>query len=90
MKMTVEYTALKRNYALYAKEFREYLSENGIKTQIHYPVPPYIAECYSYQGHKKEEFPKAAYIAEHEVSLPIYAGMPVDEVEYVIETVNRY
>lgn len=72
------------------KKFQEYLLENGVKSQVHYPIPPYVAECYAYQGHSWDEFPKASYIAQHEVSLPIYAGMPEDEVEYVIEIVNKY
>lgn len=72
------------------KKFQEYLLENGVKSQVHYPIPPYVTECYAYQGHSWDEFPKASYIAQHEVSLPIYAGMPEDEVEYVIEIVNKY
>lgn len=72
------------------KKFQEYLLENGVKSQVHYPIPPYKAKCYDYQGHSWDEFPKASYIAQHEVSLPIYAGMPEDEVEYVIEIVNKY
>lgn len=70
--------------------FQKYLLDNGIKSQVHYPIPPYVAECYEGWGYKWEDFPKAAYIAKHEVSLPIYSGMPMDEVEYVIEVVNRY
>lgn len=70
--------------------FQEFLLENGIKSQVHYPIPPYVAECYKDQAHSWEEFPRAAYIAQHEVSLPIYSGMPMDEVEYVIEIVNKY
>lgn len=72
------------------KKFQEYLLENGVKSQVHYPIPPYAAECYSYQGHSWDEFPRASYIARHEVSLPLYAGMPEEEVEYVIEIVNQY
>ena len=71
-------------------EFRDYLLRNGIKTQIHYPIPPYLAECYPLQNYRKEDFPKASYIADHEVSLPIYSGMPMQEVNHVIKTINSY
>ena len=70
--------------------FRKYLSDNGISTQVHYPIPPYIAECYAYQGHTPDEYPKALYIAEHEVSLPLYSGMPEEDVSEVIRAVNSY
>lgn len=71
-------------------DFQEYLLKNGVKTQVHYPIPPYVAECYRNQGYVYDDFPRAAYIAKHEVSLPIYAGMPDEEVEYVISVVNSY
>lgn len=70
--------------------FQAYLSQNGIKTQVHYPIPPYVAECYSGWGYKWEDFPNAAYFARHEVSLPIYCGLPDEEVQYVIDVINRY
>lgn len=72
------------------KKFQGYLLENGVKSQVHYPIPPYVAECYAYQGYSWDEFPKASYIAQHEVSLPLYAGMPENEAEYIIEIVNKY
>lgn len=72
------------------KKFQDYMSDNGIKTQVHYPIPPYAAECYSNQGHFWNEFPNAAFIALHEVSLPIYSGMTINDVEIVIKAVNEY
>ncbi len=70
--------------------FQKYLLENGIKTQVHYPIPSYVAECYSEWGYQWEDFPNAARFARCEVSLPIYAGMPDEEVQYVIDVINRW
>lgn len=70
--------------------FQKYLLEHGVKTQVHYPIPPYMAECYKAWNYEWEDFPKASYIAQHEVSIPIYAGMPDEEVQWVIEAVNGY
>lgn len=72
------------------EKFQKYMLENGIQTQVHYPIPPYRAECYPEHQFQDKAYPKAAYIAAHEVSLPIYAGMPEEEVDYVIRTVNNY
>lgn len=72
------------------EDFQQYLLEQEIGTQVHYPIPPCIAECYAEQRYQGSDCPAALWIAEHEVSLPIYAGMPEDEVEYVIDTVNKY
>lgn len=72
------------------KDFQNYLLRHGVKTQIHYPFPPYVAECYKEQGYKWEDYPNASYIARHEVSLPIYSGMDMNDVYKVIEVVNKY
>lgn len=70
--------------------FQKYLLENNIKTAIHYPIPPYVATCFSDYGYKWDDFPQAAYYAQHEVSLPLYAGMENAEVDYVISVINGY
>lgn len=69
---------------------REYLEANGIRTQVHYPIPPYAAECYAEWGYALEDFPNAARYAEQEISLPIYAGMPDEEVDCVVKTLNCF
>lgn len=69
---------------------QKYLVDNHIKTQVHYPIPPYVAECYREWGYKWSDFPNAERFAKQEVSLPIYAGLPDEEVQYVIGVINRW
>lgn len=69
---------------------QRFLADKGVKTQVHYPIPPYAAECYAYLGHEWNEYPAAAKLAMTELSLPIYAGMPEDEIDYVIECMNAF
>jgi len=71
-------------------KFQEFLEKNGIKTQVHYPIPPYCAGCYKEQGYEWMDYPNAAFIARHEVSLPIYSGMKEEDVDEVIKVVNAY
>ncbi len=74
------------------KQFQKHMEEQGVKTQIHYPIPPFAAECYKGTNAEGQDsdYPNAAYIASHEVSLPIYSGMPEEDVAKVIEAVNKY
>lgn len=72
------------------KKFQDYMLSQGVKTQVHYPIPPYVAECYRNQGHTWSEYPNASFIAQHEVSLPIYSGMKMEDVDAVIKAVNLY
>lgn len=68
----------------------DFLEENGIHAQIHYPMPCHLAGCYSNLGYKVGEIPTSESFAKQELSLPIYVGMPEVEVDYVIETINRF
>lgn len=71
-------------------ELAAYLAENGVQTQIHYPIPPHLSPCYKPFGYQPGSFPLTEQYAAEELSLPIYAGMPKGEVEYVIATINAF
>lgn len=80
-------------YVIRTKErdkFQKYLADNGIKTVIHYPIPPHLAECYGYLGYKKGDFPIAEQYAEEVLSLPIFNGIADKEIRYLIRVVNAY
>jgi dTDP-4-amino-4,6-dideoxygalactose transaminase len=70
--------------------FQEYLAGRGIKTQIHYPIPPHLQKCYQYLGFRAGDFPITEYYSDHILSLPLYNGMTDEETDYVIEAVNNY
>lgn len=68
----------------------KFLEERGIKTQIHYPVPPHLAKCYSHLGYGKGDFPITEQYAQECLSLPLYNGMDDEQVAYVIDAINAY
>ena len=69
---------------------QKYLSENGISTLIHYPVPPHMQEAYSSLNHKKGDFPIAEEIAATCLSLPMWPGMTRAMVDQVASTINKF
>lgn len=69
---------------------QHYLQENDIQTQIHYPIPPHLAECYRYMGYEKGAFPITERYANEVLSLPMYTGMTFEEQDYVIEKLNAF
>lgn len=74
----------------YRDELQKYLSDNGISTVIHYPIPPHLAEAYAYLGYKKGDFPIAEKTAHEILSLPLYIGMTSEEQDYVISKLNSF
>ena len=66
------------------------LSENGIGTNKHYPIPMHLQKCYEDLGFQEGDFPIAEEISRTELSLPMYYGMTDEEIQYVIDTINRF
>ena len=71
-------------------KFQEYLNDNGIVTQIHYPIPPHLSEAYNYLGKMEGDYPITEYYAKHIISLPMFEGMLVEEIDHIIEIVNLW
>lgn len=67
-----------------------YLKDKGIGTIIHYPIPPHLSEAYRYLGHKRGDFPIAERYADEVLSIPMFNGMHEDEIDYVIDCINRF
>lgn len=65
-----------------------WLSDKGIGTVIHYPIPPSKQECY--EGTWADDYPISEYIASHELSLPISPSMTMDEARTVIDAINLF
>lgn len=68
----------------------EYLNENGIGTNKHYPIPIHLQKCYKDLGFQQGDYPIAEEISATELSLPMYYGMTNDEVNYIINKINAF
>ena len=72
----------------YRDALQQYLTEQGIQTQIHYPIPPHKQACY--KSWNDRCYPITEAIHDSELSLPISPVMTDDEVQRVIDTINRW
>lgn len=71
-------------------ELERYLNDNGIGTVKHYPIPMHEQECYKDLGIKHGELPIAEEISRTVLSIPMYYGMTDEEVNYVIDMINKF
>jgi len=69
-------------------EFQQYLKDNDIQTLIHYPIPPHKQECYKELN--KLSLPVTEEIHKTIISIPISPVMTDNEVQKVVEVVNKY
>lgn len=69
-------------------DLQRYLTANGVQTVIHYPIPPHKQEAYPEFNHLS--FPVTERIHEEVLSLPLSPILSAEEVDKVIDIVNRY
>ena len=69
-------------------ELQAYLTENGIQTLIHYPIPPHRQECY--KAWNRQSYPITEQIHRQELSLPISPVMTLNEAETVASLINDF
>ena len=69
---------------------RRFLSERGIGTGVHYPVPIHLQEASAFLGYRQGDFPVTERLANEVVSLPMYAELTDAQVETVAAAVREF
>ncbi|MDP6809006.1 MAG: DegT/DnrJ/EryC1/StrS family aminotransferase [Desulfobacterales bacterium] len=71
-------------------ELRSFLGENNISTEIYYPLPLHMQDCYLSFGHKKGDLPESEKAADETIALPIFPELTTDQLEYVVATITHF
>ena len=71
-------------------ELQAFLKEKGVGTEVYYPVPMHLQECFAYLGHKQGAFPESEKAALETVALPIYPELTDAQAEYVVECIKEF
>ena len=69
---------------------RTYLSERGIGTGVHYPVPIHLQEASAFLGYRHGDFPVTERLAAEVVSLPMFAELTDTQVDTVAAAVTAF
>ena len=66
------------------------LTDAGIGSLIHYPIPPHLQQAYAQSGWERGSFPVAEHMADHVLSLPIGPNLEIQQAEAMWAVVNQF
>lgn len=71
-------------------ELKAFLNNHEIGTEIYYPIPLHLQECFKYLNYKENDFPISERAAKSTLALPIYPELSNDQIEYVVDIINKF
>ena len=71
-------------------ELQAHLQKKGIGTEVYYPVPLHLQECFAYLGCKSGDFPESEAAAKQTLALPVHPELSEAQARYVVDSLREF
>jgi len=69
---------------------QRFLKEQGIGTEVYYPLPLHLQSCFQHLGYKPGDLPQSERATQEVLSLPIFPELERDELDIVVNTIKDF
>jgi dTDP-4-amino-4,6-dideoxygalactose transaminase len=69
---------------------RAFIRERGVETEVYYPLPLHLQECFSRLGYQPGDFPQAEAAARESLALPVYPELTEAQQHYVVAQIGEF
>jgi dTDP-4-amino-4,6-dideoxygalactose transaminase len=69
---------------------RQHLTSAGVGTEIYYPVPMHLQECFACLGYKTGDMPASEAAAGEVLSIPIYPELKQEQMQHVAHIIKDF
>jgi dTDP-4-amino-4,6-dideoxygalactose transaminase len=71
-------------------ELQVFLRNKGVGSEVYYPVPMHLQDCFAYLGIKAGAFPESERAAKESLAIPVYPELNDAEAQYVVECISDF
>jgi len=69
---------------------QSFLKEKGVGTEVYYPVPMHLQDCFAYLGVKEGAFPESERAARESLAIPVYPELTDEQTRYVVDLIAKF